>query len=32
MPAVVPSDVLFLSGPEVHEPGAMGHLAPFIVG
>jgi hypothetical protein len=32
MPAVVPSDVLFLSGPEIHEPGAMGHLAPLISG
>jgi len=32
MPAVVPSDVLFLSGPELHEPGAMGHLAPLISG
>jgi hypothetical protein len=32
MPAVVLSDVQFLSGPEVHEPEAMGHLAPFIFG
>jgi hypothetical protein len=30
MPAVVPSDVLFLSGPEIHEPGARVHLAPLI--
>jgi hypothetical protein len=32
MPAVVPSDVLFLPGPEIYEPGAMSHLAPLISG